>query len=200
MSVYAYPFESMTSSFTENRRFEKIDFRENELLVGSYEECQFLNCNFNNVDLSGLTFVSCTFDGCDASLVKLKNTSLQEVKFVNCKLLGVQFSECRKFLLDLDFENCMIKLSNFCGMKLKNRHFKNCNMQEADFSEADLTSVFFENCDLLQSTFFHTNLEKANFTSAFNYSVNPENNRLRKAKFSIPGVIGLMDTYGIEIV
>lgn len=73
-------------------------------------------------------------------------------------------------------------------------------MQEADFSEADLTSVFFENCDLLQSTFFHTNLEKANFTSAFNYSVNPENNRLRKAKFSIPGVIGLMDTYGIEIV
>jgi len=189
----------MNTSFTENRKFEKIDFRETELPAGSYEECQFLNCNLNNVDLSGMIFVSCTFDGCDASLVKLKNTSLQEVKFVNCKLLGVQFSDCRKFLLELDFENCMIKLSLFSGMKLKNRHFKNCNLQEADFSEADLSGTFFENCDLLQSTFFHTNLEKANFTSAFNYSINPENNRLRKARFSIPGVIGLLDTYGIEI-
>ena len=185
--------------FTENRRFEKIDFRENELLVGCYEECQFLNCNFNNVDLSGLTFVSCTFDGCDASLVKLKNTSLQEVKFVNCKLLGVQFSECRKFLLDLDFENCMIKLSNFCGMKLKNRHFKNCDMQEADFSEADLSGAQFDGSDLHQAIFFHTNLESADFRAAFNYSINPETNRLRKAKFSIQGVAGLLDSYGIII-
>jgi len=189
----------MKSSFTENRKFEKIDFRKNELPPGSYEECHFLNCNFNSVDLSGMTFVSCTFEGCDASLVKLNNTSLQEVKFITCKLLGVQFSDCRKFLLDLDFDNCMIKLARFSGINLKNRHFKNCNLQEADFSEADLSGTFFENCDLLQSTFFHTNLEKANFTSAFNYSINPENNRLRKARFSIPEVTGLLDIYGIEI-
>jgi len=189
----------MNTSFTDNRRFDKIDFRENALPDGSYEECQFINCNFNGVDLSGRTFVSCTFDGCDASLVKLKNTSLQDVKFLNCKLLGVQFSDCRKFLLELAFENCMIKLSLFSGMKLKHMHFKNCNLQETDFSEADLTGTFFDTCDLLQATFFHTNLEQANFTSAFNYSINPETNRLRKAKFSLHGVVGLLDTYGIEI-
>ena len=72
-------------------------------------------------------------------------------------------------------------------------------MQEADFSESDLTGAIFENCDLLQTTFFHTNLEQANFTSAFNYSINPETNRLRKARFSLLGLIGLLDTYGIEI-
>jgi len=189
----------MKSTITDNRRFEKIDFREERLAGGSYEECNFINCNFNCVDLSGMTFFKCIFEGCDASLVKLKNTSLQEVKFLDCKLLGVLFSECRKFLLELYFENCMVKLSHFAQMKLNNTHFKNCNLQETDFSEAELRGASFENCDLLQTTFFHTNLEETNFTSAFNYSINPETNRLKKARFSIPGVTGLLDTYGIEI-
>ena len=166
---------------------------------GYYEQCAFIHCNFNSADLSGVRMVNCRFDGCDLSLAKLKNSSLQEVKFVNCKLLGMLFSDCRKFMLELDFDTCLLKLSLFSGLKLKNTRFKNCNLQEADFSEADLTGAIFENCDLLQTTFFHTNLEQANFSSAFNYSINPETNRLRKARFSLPGVIGLLDTCGIEI-
>jgi len=166
---------------------------------GYYEQCAFIHCNFNSADLSGVRFVNCRFDGCNLSLAKLKNSSLQEVKFVHCKLLGVLFSDCLKFMLELDFDTCLLKLSLFSGLKLKNTRFKNCNLQEADFSESDLSGAIFENCDLLQTTFFHTNLEQANFTSAFNYSINPDTNRLRKARFSLPGVIGLLDTYGIEI-
>ncbi len=136
---------------------------------GYYEQCCFIQCNFNSADLSGVRFVNCRFEGCDFSLAKLKNSSLQEVKFVNCKLLGVQFSDCRKFMLELDFDSCILKLSLFSGLKLKNTRFRNCDMQETDFR------------------------------AAFNYSINPETNRLGKAKFSIPGVTGLLDTYGIII-
>jgi fluoroquinolone resistance protein len=166
---------------------------------GYYEQCAFIHCNFNSADLSGVRFVNCRFDGCDLSLAKLKNTSLQEVKFVTCKLLGVQFSDCRKFMLELDFDSCMLKLSLFSGLKLKNTRFKNCDIQEADFSEADLSGAIFDGSDLQQAIFFHTNLEKADFRSAGNYSINPETNRLRTARFSLPGVTGLLDTYGIEI-
>jgi len=42
-------------------------------------------------------------------------------------------------------------------------------------------------------------MQEADFSEAFNYSINPETNRLRSAKFSIPGVTGLLDTYGIII-
>lgn len=166
---------------------------------GSYEQCTFIHCNFNSADLSGVRMIDCRFDGCDLSLAKLKNSSLQEVKFVNCKLLGVLFSDCRKFMLDLDFDRCILKLSLFAGLKLKNTRFINCDLQEADFSEADLSGAKFDGSDLLQTIFFHTNLETADFRSAFNYSINPETNRLRKARFSIPGVTGLLDTYGILI-
>jgi len=51
----------------------------------------------------------------------------------------------------------------------------------------------------LQAMFIHTNLEKADFRSAFNYSIDPETNRIRKARFSVPAVTGLLDKYDIEI-
>ena len=189
----------MNTKLTENEVFEKISFSEHMLDKGVYEECTFKNCTFNSADLAGITFRTCTFNTCDCSLVSLKNTILQDVRFLNCKLLGIQFNQCSAFLLRLYFENCMLKLSVFYKLKLKNTLFKNCNLQEADFSEADLTGAAFENCDLLQVTFMHSNLEKADFRSASNYSINPEMNRIRNARFSIPGVTGLLTTYDIEI-
>jgi hypothetical protein len=42
-------------------------------------------------------------------------------------------------------------------------------------------------------------LEKADFRTAFNYSINPETNRIKKAKFSKEGLNGLLDKYDIEI-
>jgi hypothetical protein len=35
--------------------------------------------------------------------------------------------------------------------------------------------------------------------TSFNYSINPELNRIKKAKFSMPAVVGLLDKYDIEI-
>jgi hypothetical protein len=43
-------------------------------------------------------------------------------------------------------------------------------------------------------------MEKADFRSAFNYSINPEINRIKKAKFSLTGLQGLLGKYDIEIV
>ncbi|ABL65997.1 pentapeptide repeat-containing protein [Chlorobium phaeobacteroides] len=187
------------SEIAENRVFEKTAFGEKSPVRGIYEECRFLYCCFSNADLSGVTFRKCMFEGCDFTLAKMKNTSLQDVHFIECKLLGVQFGDCRPFLLELWFERCMMRFSTFLKLNLRNTGFRNCDMQEADFSEADLSSAVFEESDLLQAIFFHTNLEKADFRSAFNYSINPETNRIRKARFSIPAVIGLLDVWDIEI-
>jgi len=37
------------------------------------------------------------------------------------------------------------------------------------------------------------------FRTAFNYSFDPEINKIRKARFSYPGVCGLLQKYNIEI-
>ncbi|WP_086936325.1 pentapeptide repeat-containing protein [Chamaesiphon minutus] len=57
----------------------------------------------------------------------------------------------------------------------------------------------FENCDLTDAIFQYTILEKADFRTAYNYSIDPELNRIKKAKFSRSGIAGLLDKYDIDI-
>lgn len=183
----------------EDKIFEKIDYTKIRLSKGEYEDCNFINCNFYNSDLSDVIFRNCTFNICDLSMAVVKNTILNDIKFVNTKLLGLQFNDCKEFLLSLDFENCQLKLSVFYKLKLKKTRFKNCNLQEVDFTETDLSGALFDNCDLHRAQFDRTNLEKADFRTSFNYSLDPEINRIKKASFSKIGVIGLLDKYNIEI-
>jgi len=189
----------MNTKLIENKTFEKIDYTENNLFKGEYEHCMFTRCIFYKADLSHILFNECTFDDCDFSLVNMKSTALRDVTFLNCKLLGVRFDECNEFLLSVHFENCMLKFSSFHKLKLKQTRFQTCNLQEVDLAEADLTGSVFETCDLQRTLFEHTNLEKVDFRSSFNYAFDPEKNRIKKAKFSHEGVLGLLDKYDIEI-
>ncbi|MBN1650376.1 MAG: pentapeptide repeat-containing protein [Bacteroidales bacterium] len=75
----------------------------------------------------------------------------------------------------------------------------NCNLQEVDFTEADLSASHFDNCDLSGAHFENSKLQKADFRSAFNYRIDPELNRIKKAKFSLTEIGGLLYKYDIEI-
>jgi len=184
---------------TENKLFERLDFSNKKFPCEVYENCKFTNCNFYSSNLIDVTFRECTFSDCDFSLASLKNTALNDIHFTGCKLVGVQFDECNPFLFSVDFENCVLKLAVFYKVKLKKTGFKNCNLQETDFTEADMTSSLFDNCDLQRAIFQKTILEKADFRTSFHYSIDPEANRITKARFSRMGIAGLLDKYRIEI-
>ena len=119
--------------------------------------------------------------------------------FKDCKLIGLHFENCNGFLFAVGFQGCQLNLSSFYQRDLKNTLFKNCNLQEVDFVETDLTSSTFDNCDLTNAIFENTNLQKVDFRTSFNYSIDPELNRIKKAKFSRMEVVGLLNKYNIEI-
>ena len=54
-------------------------------------------------------------------------------------------------------------------------------------------------CDLTDTKFENTVIEKADFRTSFNYSIDPYLNRIKKAKFSLTNITGLLDKYDIEI-
>ncbi len=191
--------DQMDTNYFENQSFLKEDYCGKPLIKGDYENCMFTNCNFSDSDLSGIHFFKCTFNTCNISNAGMKNTSLSNIVFKDCKLLGVHFENCNKFLFIVDFENCNLNFSSFFQVNLKKRLFKNCNLQDVDFTETDLSSVYFNNCDLANANFDNTILEKANLTSAINYTIDPEKNRIKKAKFSQAGLIGLLGKYDIVI-
>jgi uncharacterized protein YjbI with pentapeptide repeats len=114
-------------------------------------------------------------------------------------MLGLRFDTCAEFNLSFSFNNCLVNHSSFYKTKIKKTSFKDTQLQEADFTECDLTSAVFDNCDLKNATFDFTILEKTDFRSSYNYSIDGEKNRLKKAKFSLQGISGLLDKYDIEI-
>lgn len=77
--------------------------------------------------------------------------------------------------------------------------FLDCTVKESDFSNCDLTNAIFQNTDLFKSIFNRTKLSGADFSSAFNFSIDPEINNIRAAKFSLHGLTGLLDKYDIHI-
>ena len=48
----------MENEYEVNKIFEKIDFNQIPLKKGEYENCTFVNCNFNSADLSNIIFFS----------------------------------------------------------------------------------------------------------------------------------------------
>lgn len=189
----------MANHFISDQQFEKHDFDIIPLGKATYENCVFEDCNFASSDLSRISFEDCEFRNCNLSLVKTGETAFKDVCFSDCKMVGVHFEHCNPFLLEFRFENCKLDLSSFYKLKEKKTQFENCSLHDVDFTESDLEASSFINCDLRGSRFERTNIEKSDFRSAVNYSIDPENNKLRKAKFSLPEVSGLLHKYDISI-
>jgi uncharacterized protein YjbI with pentapeptide repeats len=189
----------MEPIFAENKTYQGADFKESPLPKGEYEHCHFTGCDFAHANLGGLKFLDCKFTGCNLSLATLTKTVFQGVQFKDCKMLGLRFETCNPFGLSFGFENCSLNHSSFYRLKAKQTVFKNCPLQETDFTEADLTGVVFDHCDLDRATFAGTVLEKADFRTAYHYTLDPEANRIRKAKFALPHAVGLLRKYDIQI-
>lgn len=179
--------------------FEKVSYAGTGLAGEEFEDCTFINCDFSESDLSDTRFTDCKFIDCNLSMTKVNRAGMRNVTFLNCKVVGVDFSRCLPLLFAVSFEKCSLDYSIFIKNKLKKTRFKECSIREADFTEADLTGASFDNCDLSNTVFRRTNLSQADFKTSRNYTINLEMNTVRKAKFSFPGIAGLLSQYDIVL-
>ena len=104
------------------------------------------------------------------------------------------------FLLEMIFLSCNLNYASFYQVNLKNTDFSESTIQEADFTEANLAGSVFNNCDLQNAVFDRTNLMGANLATASNYLINPTNNVVKNARFSYPGMVGLLASFNVKIV
>ncbi|MCY1548167.1 hypothetical protein D9M68_842610 [compost metagenome] len=72
-------------------------------------------------------------------------------------------------------------------------------MEGVDLGECDLTEALFDRCDLQNAIFDNTLLEKADLRTASGFSIDPERNKLKKAKFAQSGLAGLLYKYQIQV-
>ena len=189
----------MNEVYEEGQEIINSDFSIDGLSPGEYENCSFLNCNLAGVDLSDIRFIECSFEQCDLSNTNLGNTAFRDVRFTGCKMLGLRFDSCNEFLFEVRFSKCQLNLSSFYGRKLSGTQIDGCSLHDVDFGEADLSGTTLEDSDLSGASFEYTNLEKADLRTAYNFVIDPEVNKIDKAKFSQYGLSGLLAKYDIII-
>lgn len=190
----------MESLIHIQKTFEKVVYSDKKINNREFEDCVFKNCDFSNSDFSYNTFVDCEFIGCNLSMTKLSGSSLKGVQFTNCKLLGILFDECDDFLFNVNFQECVLDYSSFANKKMPKTKLNSCSLKETTFVGANLTNSVFENSNLDGAIFNNTQLAGADFSKASNFKIDPENNPMKKAKFSTQGIIGLLDKYDIKIL
>jgi len=183
-----------------NKTFDKITYAGKVIIGREFQDCIFKQCDFSDSTFSGSKFLDCTFEECNLSLMKLGNTTLQSVIFKDCKILGVNFHECSDFLFSVAFNNCILDFASFAGKKMTKTNFFKSSLKEASFIQTILTSSKFEQCNLSGTIFNRTDLTGVNFSTAFNYTIDPEINSLKKAVFSSHGLAGLLVKHNITIV
>lgn len=66
----------------------------------------------------------------------------------------------------------------------------NCNVSESSFEGTSFDKTSFHEC----------NLSKADFSSAKNYSINPSENIIKNALFSLPEAQSFLEYLNIKII
>nr|WP_299344551.1 pentapeptide repeat-containing protein [Allomuricauda sp.] len=189
----------MQKPFICDKLFKGFDYKQNPLPKGEYESCTFKNCIFSNGYLDNQHFMECEFVDCDLTNANLKHTTFKECSFKDSKLVGLRFEDCDTLLMSMSFDHCNLGFASFFELSLPQTKFIACSMEETDFTQTDLTSSLFQNCNLEKTIFSQTVLDKADLTTSFGFNINPEENRLKRTRFSKDNLIGLLKKHDIVV-
>lgn len=191
----------MTTEFINiDKTFDKTIFFGQRLDNREFDGCTFRNCDFSGSTFFECTFIDCTFTDCNLAMSKFPASGLKTVNFIECKLLGIRFDECDDFLFAVNFDHCVLDYSWFSRKKMPKTRFTETSLKGVNFESVDLASAVFDGCNLEDAVFDQANLSGADLTAAWNFTIDPERNSIKKAKFSNDALAGLLGKYDIKII
>lgn len=181
------------------KTFTHLTYTKDSLDHTDFEGCVFNHCTFSEATFVGVTFIDCTFNNCNFNNAKINYVAFRTAHFNKCKIKDVNFAMCDKLIFEIHFNSCMLDFSKFYALKIKGTTFTNCSLIAVDFMATDLTEVLFDNCDLYRSEFNKAIALKADFSTSYNYTIDPERTKIKKAVFSINGLKGLLSKHDILV-
>lgn len=194
--------ESQQQYFEES--FKSLDLPDLVCIGTEFEECSFIDCTFTSATFENCNFINCSFTRCQLSLIRVPYTRFFAISFVECKVLGVDWTRANWSAYHKDFEisfrQSILNDSSFFGLTLQALVLDECKVQDVDFREGDFSHAVMTYSDFTHSLFMRTNLQSANFAEATQYSINILENQVQGAKFSKHEAVYLLEGLGIELV
>jgi fluoroquinolone resistance protein len=177
---------------------EFIEYDDKNLDSIYFDDCTFIKCDFSKAIFYGCKFTECTFINCDLSLASLKSCTFNDVKFENCRLIGISWSSCQE-PFDVTYKSCNLSQNSFHLLDLRQMKFVNSLIRDTGFEECNLERTLFETCDLELTSFIKNNLKKANFETSKNYLIDPKQNDIKDALFSLPEALSFLSLLPIKL-
>lgn len=196
-----------THTFSENEyddeSFKELDFVGATLEGIRFRDCRFSRCNFSDANLARCRFSDCDFLDCNLSLATLTGSGFAAVSFTDCKMVGINWTRAHwprvRTAKALAFKRCVLNDSSFFGLDLRELALVECRAIDVDFTGANCEDADFHGTDLRDSVFARTRLVRANFSDAQNYRIDIFNNDIKRARFSLPEAVSLLDSLDIEL-
>ena len=174
-----------------------------QIITTTFLDCIFEQCKFNESVFTDCRFVNCEFNKCDCSLIQVPGSTFSGTRFDETKLMGINWSQANwaEYSLgeSLEFNNCAMNHSTFIGVQLGSVKMKRCQAINVDFREASFCEADFSFTDLRDSLFQGTDLRKADLRYAKNYRIDPSQNKIQKAMFTLPEAMALLYSMDIKI-
>lgn len=185
------------NNYIVDTQFKDNDFSFTPLAKGDYENCEFINCTFNELSLASFSFCECRFIRCHFNACPINKTSWREVTFAESKITGLHFEESNNPMVDITITDSTLELCSFNDMKLLRLIIKDSKLLECDFSNTHMESAQLLMCNFDKSIFENTHLVKANLKGSYNFYIDPDRNMVKQAVFSLQAIQGLLYKYQI---
>jgi len=183
-----------------DKEYQHLAYAKDDLNHTDFERCTFSHCDFSGCIFVGVTFIDCVFTDCVFNGAKINYVAFRTAAFHRCEIKDVNFAMCDKLIFEISFDDCLLDFSKFYTLKIKGTVFTNCSLVAVDFMNTDLTEVIFDRCDLYRAEFAKAIANKASFKTSFNYTIDPEKTKLKKAVFSPGEVKGLLFKHDLRVI
>lgn len=192
------PRFTFDAEFYNDKKFYDISLPASIIEEIEFSGCTFEKVNFEKAELKKVRFEGCEFKNSSLALMTVKDCRFIDCIFTNCKLIGINWTLADR-PVEIKASKSKLDFSVFYGMDLRRIELTDSSAKEVNFEEADLSRGIFTGTDFILAKFKNTNLSMADMREALNYDINPAYNNIKKAKFSLPEALTLLQCFDVEI-
>jgi fluoroquinolone resistance protein len=191
--------ELLSGESFDDAVFEDLDCGGLDLSGKSFRQCTFTAVRLAEAKLEGCTFEDCEIESCDATMARVEKAAFRDVRFRRCKLMGIDWTGERGISFVVSFEECTLSYGTFADQKMQGTLFRDCKAHEVSFMGVDLSKAVFHGTDLFGARFLDSVLVDADLSTAVHYHIAPQQNRLKRTKFSQDAALALAEELGVLV-
>jgi len=191
------------SASYEERVFDDLMQRQQTVRSSTFEGCKFSGCDFSETEFIDCRFSDCEFTDSNLNVAKFDGSKFLETGFRNCKLTGINWTSLNWTNVVLSsplyFDACDLSFSVFSALQIPDIVMTRCKAHDVDFSECNLSGADLYDTDFTDARFNLSKLDNCNFREATGYFIDPLQNSIKGASFSLPDVLSLLAPFQIDI-